>query len=211
MSIDAGNIVSVTLTQRYQESTILNVFHYQWDGVTVPTANYNQELDNLIDEFYAKVWAGGAGGNGIQQRQVSAVSMVSIRAQPVYLNRDVYRQKNYADTGDIPEVGLPSNSAVGIALRTDRVFKGATGNKRFAGVPIPEYNGTTGEITLNYLADWNDTTPQFGLRLLDVATNPNWRPVVWSTARPIQAGNIVGANVSRAVRTQHSRTKGVGI
>lgn len=206
-TITTNDIVEVTMFGELQGSNILNVFHYVYTGSGVIAANYITELQAVIQSFRVEVWAAAA--NPLRDRFSTDYNLKAIRAQPVAPTRQFYVETQVNQPGTIAQVAAPADDQLTISYQTDRARRGATGNKRFTGLPTSQLDG--GDWSLASQAAWELTKVKL-LSLLDGAgAADSYRPTVWSPKRPGDRANVIGLVVRPQVRVTYSRTKGRGI
>lgn len=206
---NAGDICEITCFGNLDSQTIINTFHYQYSGPGVTSLNYTVDLQNLIANFKTGVWT-----PTWKTRVSTAYILNVIRAQkvgPALNDRGYYVQSTVAETGTDVDVNLPADVQMCVSISTNRSFKGATGSKRFAGLPLNEANGSVwlaGTVTA-----WNTVGANFSNVLTGSVGTNVYTPVVWSPNpnRRFTPGSILSTRARAEIRTQHSRTVGRGI
>lgn len=205
--ISTNDVLELTMFGELQGSNILNVFHYVYTGTGVTAANYVAELQQVIQAFRAEVYAAAA--NPVRDRLSTDYNLRAIRAQVVSPQRTFYVEVQQNLPGTIASVSAPADDQVTISYQTDRARRGATGNKRFCGIPTTQLDG--GEWSLASRAAWELTKVKLLSALDGTAAADLYRPTVWSPKRPGDRAVIVGLVVRPEVRVTYSRTKGRGI
>lgn len=206
-AIANNDVFEVTMFSKYQDQYVLNVFHYIYSGPGVAAADYTAQLNAVATDFYSKRWLNVL--TGIKRGVVEDFVLERIRVQKIYPTREYYIDKLVNNPGDLIEAGVPVNSALTMSYPTDRAIRGATGSKRFTGLPLSGLDG--GDWSGATLTQWNIIGTGLadyisGVDLLDV-----YFPTVWSPKRPADRATILSVYARSEVRTQHRRTKGLGI
>lgn len=208
-TLDPNDIVEVTCFGTYDLQTIINTFHFRYAGAAIPAGGYTAEMNAMMGNFRSVYWTAHW-----RAAVVSGFTLNAVRGQkvgPAAGVRGYYVQQTVNESGLVGAAGCPADTQLCISYSTDRAFKGASGGKHFAGIPL------TGQANSLWLigtrATWTTVAGDLTTPIAGTIGGNLFTPVVWSprATRRMTPGNIIGVRVRDEVRTQHSRTVGRGI
>lgn len=210
MPFDLANddVIELTMSGKYQGSTIINSFHYKWAGGFLANPLGSDEVQNLLQQFETRVWEAVVGG--IRSRLTNEFRLDRLLAQIVWPVRKHYLEWNVANPlGSAVPPGVPSDTNITISLRTERVGRGRTGNKKITGMPLATFDGA--QFTSGERIAWTVATARLLDTQPDLAGIQNWIPIVWSRRRAADRARVIGATVRPEIRVLRRREQGKGV
>src|ERR1044072_2205037 len=127
--LSPSDVVELTSFATYQGQRILNVFHYEYRGLSV-VADAVPDLNAMLIDFQNRVIAPAT--NGWRDGLVTDFVFDYQRAQIVSPVKQPYIQNTTALlAGTLTPPGIPSDTNLTVDLRTLAVGRGLTGNKKF--------------------------------------------------------------------------------
>jgi hypothetical protein len=205
--LDNADVVEATFVGSFQGSTILNVWHFnaQLDVALVDSGAWFDGLLNALQQDY---WQGA----GMMKSLVSTdYTLLEIRAQVVWPTRRFYLKKAINEQGTKIGAAMPSDTHLEVALRTNAVGRGKTGNKKFTGLVAAEFLGPVWLPAT--VAAWQAFGDEmlFTIQPLIADANKVAVPIVWSRKRSADRRNIIATTAREEVRVEPSRRLFQGI
>jgi len=206
-SIEVGDVVEVTLIGGLQCQTVLNVFHYVYDGLASLTDGPTN-MAAMLTDFWGSIV--DLAGTGLKTLVTSEMGFHSARGQVVHPSRKPYIEitPGVVTGSDVPPT-IPSNTNITIDLRTLAVGRGLTGNHRFTGLPLAAVDGNLFDPAV--VVSWQAFAPHLLETLQDAALTDVFKPIVWSPRRPLDRRPVFDFTVQPQVRVSRSRTYGKGV
>lgn len=204
----SNDVVELTVKATYQSQVVLNVWHYAYFNPSVTIPDGTAEVDDLCSQFDSLFYQSAV--FGILPQSVVGYSINEMKAQVVHPVRQHFITHNPATSaGQVAGEGIPSNTDLVIAIRTDVAGRGKSGNKRFTAIPITHMTGNTFDaVTVGF---WQTLANHFGDAFTALTAPGIWKPIVWSKRRALDRRGMVGTIARNEVRIDRSRTKGIGI
>lgn len=207
--INPADIVQFTVFQDYQNSRLLNIWHYQVTADTPVQSDGAAVMTNMINEFETLFY--GAGG-AIPALTHSTLAYRQIRGQVVFPTRRFYVPKllNYSGSGGAALTPLPSDTQLRVTLRNATPGRGVNGGKSFGGLTTSDMTGAVWNVGARSV--WQSNVAD---HVVDELSNPpeTWhlQPVVWNARDPLTPGEIAVGIVQEEVRVMRRRQFRIGI
>jgi len=203
-TVNNGAIIEATLSSLYQNSRVLNVFHYRISGLGEPV-DYQTLMEVFVSEFILKLWTDAA---GLKQMVVNTYTLLGARAQAIYPVRHPYYEEAVGEVGDVSGAGIPSISTGVLTLRSEVVLPGSSGSKHFTGFPVTTLNGGLWQAA--HLLEMVALAELVEDSIVTMAPAAAFEPVIFNKTSNT-AAEIIQVTANTEVRTMHRRTVGLGI
>lgn len=206
-AIPVNAVVELTLQSYYQNQLILNVFHYVNATDNIPSGSGDGELAFLGETFFETLITDPA--TGLQLNVVESFNWQYARMQVVAPTRGYYITYTNSITGALAVPGIPSNTHLTVAYRTDAAGRGKTGNKKFTGFAASTITQNFfNEPIVTFMAEWAANSEA---QLDDSTGAPRWQPIIWSPRRATDRRRIVGTLADNSIHVLRRRSLRVGI
>lgn len=205
--VASGAVVELRMYQRLFDQVLITTMHYYNKYLAIPTADGDNEINNLMTNWYNHLWDPAAAQTW-GKLQSSDVTYEAVVGQVVEPARQYYLRQNMT-VNPVGTASAPSQVSASLTLRNDVVGRGRVGGIRIGGIPKADIDGDY--LTMAAYNKLVNVALLIADPLQDIAGTDRWYPIIWSHRYRLARNEIIGWIAHQDTRAMQRRVVGHGI